>query len=58
MAEAMSHSMMHMSMLAREELRIFEGLVSRFDSLSKARVKCGRSDGTRTRDLLRDRQAF
>ena len=24
MAEAMSHSMMHMSMLAREELRIFE----------------------------------
>jgi hypothetical protein len=58
MAEAMSHSMMHMSMLAREELRIFEGLVPRFDSLSKARVKCGGSDGTRTRDLLRDRQAF
>jgi hypothetical protein len=35
MAEAVSHSMMLMSMLAREELRIFEGLVSRFDSLSK-----------------------
>jgi hypothetical protein len=41
-------------MLAREEVRIFEGLVSRFDSLSEARVKCGGSDGTRTRDLLRE----
>ena len=57
MAKAMSHSMMHMSMLARQELRIFQGFVSRFDSLSKARVKCGGSEGTRTRDLLRDRQA-
>jgi hypothetical protein len=41
-------------MLAREEVLIFEGLVSRFDSLSEARVKCGGSDGTRTRDLLRE----
>ena len=48
--------MMRSLTLAREELRIFEGLVSRFDSLSKARVKCGGSEGTRTRDLLRDRQ--
>jgi hypothetical protein len=39
-------------MLAREEVWIFEGLVSRFVSLSEARVKCG--DGTRTGDLLRE----
>jgi hypothetical protein len=32
-------------MLAREEVRIFEGLVSRFDSLSEARVKCGGATG-------------
>jgi len=35
----MSHSTMHMSVLAREELRIFEELISRFDSLSEAEMR-------------------
>jgi hypothetical protein len=34
----MSHSMMHTSMLRQEELRIFEELISRFDSLSEAEM--------------------
>jgi hypothetical protein len=34
----MSHSMMHTSMLIQEELRIFEELISRFDSLSEAQM--------------------
>jgi hypothetical protein len=34
-AGAMNHSIMHTSMLAREELRIFEKLISRFDSLTE-----------------------
>src|SRR5258705_13844713 len=38
-AEAMSHSTMHTSVLAREELRIFEELISQFDSLSKAEMR-------------------
>jgi len=35
----MSHSTMHTSVLAREELRIFEELISRFDSLSEAEMR-------------------
>jgi hypothetical protein len=34
-AEAMSHSMLHASMLGQEELRIFDELISRFDTLSE-----------------------
>jgi hypothetical protein len=34
----MRHSMMHTSMLGQEELRIFEELISRFDSLSEAEM--------------------
>jgi len=35
----MSHSTMHTSVLAREELRIFEELISRFDPLSEAEMR-------------------
>ncbi len=35
----MSHWAMHTSVLAREELRIFEELISQFDSLSKAEMR-------------------
>jgi len=35
----MSHSTMHTSVLAREELRIFEELISQFDSLSEAEMR-------------------
>jgi Mycothiol maleylpyruvate isomerase N-terminal domain len=35
----MSHSTMHTSVLAREELRIFEELISRFDLLSEAEMR-------------------
>jgi hypothetical protein len=34
----MNHSLMHTSMLAREELLIFEELIFRFDSLSEAQM--------------------
>jgi hypothetical protein len=34
----MSHSMMHTSMLRQEELRIFEELISRLDSLIEAEM--------------------
>jgi hypothetical protein len=37
-AEAVSQSMMHTSMLEREELRIFEELISRFDSLTESQM--------------------
>src|SRR5260370_8966732 len=37
-AEAMSHSTTHTSVLAGEELRIFEELISRFDSLTEAEM--------------------
>ena len=35
----MSHSTTHTSVLAGEELRIFEELISRFDSLSEAEMR-------------------
>src|SRR5258708_36137934 len=37
-ARAVSQSMMYMSMLEREELRMFEELISRFDSLAEAQM--------------------
>jgi hypothetical protein len=37
-AEAVSQSMMHTSILEREELRIFEELISRFDSLTESQM--------------------
>jgi hypothetical protein len=35
----MSHSTTHTSVLAREKLRIFEELISQFDSLSEAEMR-------------------
>ena len=49
----MSHSMMLTSMLGREELRIFEELISRFDSLSEAqRSAAGVTPEWSAKDLL------
>jgi uncharacterized damage-inducible protein DinB len=36
--EGVNQSMMHTSILEREELRIFEGLISRFDSLTEVQM--------------------
>jgi hypothetical protein len=49
----MSHSMMHTSMLRQEELRIFEELISRFDSLSEAQMSAvGVTPEWSAKDLL------
>ena len=49
----MSHSMMHMSMLEREEDRIFEELISRFDSLTEAQMSVvGVTSEWSAKDLL------
>jgi hypothetical protein len=49
----MSHSMMHTSTLEREELRIFEELISRFDSLSDAQMSAvGVTPEWSAKDLL------
>jgi hypothetical protein len=49
----MSHSMMHTSMLRQEELRIFEELISRFDSLSGAEMSAvGITPEWSAKDLL------
>jgi uncharacterized damage-inducible protein DinB len=49
----MSHSMMHTSMLGQEELRIFEELISRFDSLSEAEMSAvGVTPEWSAKDLL------
>jgi hypothetical protein len=49
----MSHSMMHTSMLRQEELRIFEELISRFDSLSEAEMSAvGVTPEWSAKDLL------
>jgi len=49
----MSHSMMHMSMPEREEDRIFEELISRFDSLTEAQMSVvGVTSEWSAKDLL------
>jgi Mycothiol maleylpyruvate isomerase N-terminal domain len=52
-AEAVSQSMMHTSVLEREELRIFEELLSRFDSLTNAQMNAvGVTPEWSAKDLL------
>jgi hypothetical protein len=49
----MSHSMMHASMLRQEEVRIFEELISRFDSLSEVQMSAvGVTPEWSAKDLL------
>jgi hypothetical protein len=52
-ARAVSQSMMYASMLEREELRIFEELISRFDSLAEAQMSIvGVASEWSAKDLL------